>query len=87
MHRNLPGCVLWLRAGPVGARFITTKTLADYEWKVSQVQTNILHYSTSWDDIWFIFGLILPDDYSGGTTTPCQQTAESVISTFSIGNE
>jgi dipeptidyl aminopeptidase/acylaminoacyl peptidase len=87
VHRDLPGCVLWLQAGPVGARLVTTTTLADYEWKVSQVQSNVLHYSTSWSDIWFIFGLTLPGDYSEGTITPCQQAAEGVISTFSIVNE
>ena len=84
MHRSLSGCSVWLRAGPVGAAAISTVSLAEYDWTISQIQPNILMYLTLTDDIAFIFGLILPDAYSVKTRSPCQQAAEEVIKTFKI---
>jgi hypothetical protein len=84
IHRNISQCVVWLGAGPVGAQLITTTKIAGYEWAISRVQPNIVDYSTPLDDIFFIFGLILPDKYTETVKSPCQQSMEDVLQTFKV---
>jgi len=38
LHRELPGCVLWLRAGPVGMMTIASSSLAGLDWTIGLVQ-------------------------------------------------
>lgn len=82
LHQALPGCSLWLRAGPAGATAVANASLAGYEWTIGQVQPAILLYSVQQDDVAFIFGLMLPEAYSAGAMSQCQEAAEAVISSF-----
>lgn len=84
IHRSISGCTVRLSAGPVGDERLSTTKIADYEWTVSRVQPNILNYSTPLDDIAFIFGLILPDNYTGTVKSPCEQSLEDVLQTFRV---
>jgi hypothetical protein len=83
-HRSLPGCAIWLRAGPVGATEVATVWRAEREWTLSQVQSNIIQYSSPQGDIGWIFGVLLPDAWSGLGNSACQDAAEQVIDTFSV---
>ena len=83
-HRSLPGCAVWLRAGPVGATPVATVWLAEREWTISQVQSNIIQYSSPQGDIAWIFGVLLPEAYSGRGNSNCQDAAEQVIDTFKV---
>lgn len=84
IHRTLPGCSIWLRAGPVGAPVVSQASLAGAEWTIGQVQPNILLYSLPQGDIEFIFGLFLPEPYVEGSKSLCQEAAERVIETFQV---
>jgi hypothetical protein len=84
IHRNIPKCTVWLGAGPVGDQPLSTTKIAEYEWTISRVQPNIVDYSTPLDDIFFIFGLILPDTYTETVRSPCQQSMEDVLQTFKV---
>ena len=83
-HRLLPGCAVWLRAGPVGAAPMGMVWLAEREWSISQVQSNIIQYSSAQGDIAWIFGVLLPEAYSGRGNSNCQDAAEQVIDTFKV---
>jgi hypothetical protein len=83
-HRNEPGCTIWLRAGPVGATEAATVWLAERAWTLSQVQSHIIQYSAPEGDISWIFGVLLPEEYSGMGNSSCQDAAERVIDTFTI---
>lgn len=83
-HRSLPGCAIWLRAGPVGATEVATVWRAEREWTLSQVQSNIIQYSSAQGDITWIFGVLLPEAWSGQGNSACQDAAEQVIDTFSV---
>ena len=83
-HSSLPGCAVWLRAGPVGATRRAMTWLAEREWTISQVQSNIIQYSSAQGDITWIFGLLLPEAYSGRGNSNCQDAAEQVIDTFKV---
>jgi hypothetical protein len=45
-HRSLPGCAIWLRAGPVDATPVADVWLAERAWTIAQVQPNIIQYSS-----------------------------------------
>jgi hypothetical protein len=83
-HRSLPGCAVWLRAGPAGATQMAMAWLAEREWTISQVQSNIIQYSSAQGDIAWIFGVLLPEAYSGRGNSNCQDAAEQVIDTFKV---
>ena len=83
-HRNIAQCSVWLTAGPMGAQPIATAQLAGYDWTIFQVQPDIIMYSIPWEDISFIFGLILPESYTPDVKSPCQQALEDVMQTFQI---
>ncbi len=83
-HRSLPGCAVWLRAGPVGATQMAMTWKAEREWTLSQVQSNIIQYSSAQGDITWIFGVLLPEAYSGRGNSNCQDAAEQVIDTFKV---
>ena len=83
-HRSLSGCAVWLRAGPVGATPVATVWRAGREWTIAQVQPNIIQYSSSQGDINWIFGVLLPETYSGRGNSNCQDAAEQVIDTFRV---
>jgi hypothetical protein len=83
-HSSLPGCTIWLRAGPVGATQRAMTWKAEREWTISQVQSNIIQYSSPQGDIAWIFGLLLPEAYSGRGNSNCQDAAEQVIDTFKV---
>jgi len=83
-HTSMPGCAIWLRAGPVAATPVATVWLAEREWTIAQVQPNIIQYSSSQGDISWIFGVLLPETYSGRGNSNCQDAAEAVIQTFQI---
>jgi hypothetical protein len=84
IHRSIPKCTVWLSAGPVGDQPLSTTKIAGYEWTISRVQPNIVDYSTPLDDIFLIFGLILPDKYTENVKSPCQQSMEDVLQTFKV---
>ena len=83
-HRNIAQCSVWLTAGPMGAQPVATAQLAGYDWTIFQVQPDIIMYSIPWEDISFIFGLILPESYTPDVKSPCQQALEDVMQTFQI---
>jgi hypothetical protein len=83
-HRSLPGCAIWLRAGPVGATQMAMVWLAEREWVLSQVQSNAIQYSSTQGDISWIFGVQLHEAYSGMGNSSCQDAAEQVIDTFTV---
>ena len=83
-HRSLPGCAVWLRAGPVDATQMAMAWRAEREWTISQVQSNIIQYSSAQGDITWIFGVLLPEAYSGRGNSNCQDAAEQVIDTFKV---
>ena len=83
-HRSLGGCTIWLRAGPVGAPEMAQVWLAGRGWTLSQVQSNIVQYSAPQGDISWIFGVLLPEPYSGMGNSSCQDAAEQVIDTFTV---
>jgi hypothetical protein len=83
-HRSLPGCVIWLRAGPAGATQVATVWRAEREWTLSQVQSNVIQYSSPQGDIDWIFGVLLPEAWSGLGNSACQDAAEQVIDTFTV---
>lgn len=83
-HRGNPQCSVWLQAGPMGAQPISTARIAEYDWTIFQVQPDIIMYSMPWDDISFIFGLILPEPYAPDVKSPCQQALEDVMQTFQV---
>jgi hypothetical protein len=83
-HRSLPGCTIWLRAGPGDATQVATVWRAEREWTLSQVQSNIIQYSSPQGDIGWIFGVLLPEAWSGRGNSACQDAAEQVIDTFSV---
>ena len=58
--------------------------LAEREWTISQVQSNIIQYSSAQGDITWIFGVLLPEAYSGRGNSNCQDAAEQVIDTFKV---
>ena len=81
-HQDIEECVLWLKSGGIGALFIDTVDLGDVEWRVFQVDTQMVNYSVQWQDIAFIFGLTMPEPYSIDEDSPCKKAAEEVIATF-----
>ncbi len=81
-HRLDPGCILWLRAGPVAANEVATVWLAKRAWTLSQVQSQVILYSAPEGDIGWNFGVLLPEVYSGMGNSSCQDAAERVIDTF-----
>ncbi len=83
-HTSMPGCAIWLRAGPVGAKRVATVWRAEREWTLYQVQPNLIGYSSPQDDITWIFGVLLPETYSGQGNSNCQDAAEQVIDTFKV---
>ena len=83
-HTSLPGCAVWLRAGPVDATQMAMTWKAEREWTISQVQSNIIRYSSAQGDISWIFGVLLPEAYSGRGNSNCQDAAEQVIDTFKV---
>lgn len=83
-HTSMPGCAVWLRAGPVGATPVASVWLAEREWTIAQVQPNIIQYSSPQGDISWIFGVLLPETYSGQGNSNCQDAAEQVIDTFKV---
>jgi hypothetical protein len=83
-HRSLPGCVIWLRAGPVDATEVATVWRAERAWTLSQVESNVIQYSSPQGDIGWIFGVLLPEAWSGLGNSACQDAAEQVIDTFSV---
>ena len=83
-HRLLPGCAVWLRAGPVGATQRAMTWKAEREWTISQVQSTIIQYSSAQGDITWIVGVLLPEAYSGRGNSNCQDAAEQVIDTFKV---
>ena len=83
-HSSLPGCAIWLRAGPVGATQMATVWLAERAWTIWQVQSNVIQYSSPQGDIAWIFGVLLPEAYSGRGNSNCQDAAEQVIDTFKV---
>jgi hypothetical protein len=87
IHRDIPGCFLLLRAGPLGAPLVSTTSLAGYEWEIFLTRPQLLMYSATYSDIAFIFGLFLPDPFSEEVKSPCQQAAEDVFNTFEIVNQ
>jgi hypothetical protein len=83
-HTAMPGCAVWLRAGPVGATPVATVWRAERAWTIAQVQPDIILYSSPQDDITWIFGVMLPETYSGRGNSSCQDAAEQVIDTFRV---
>ena len=83
-HTSLPGCAIWLRAGPVDATPAATVWLAESAWTIAQAQENVIQYSLPQDDINWIFGVLLPETYSGRGNSNCQDAAEQVIDTFKV---
>lgn len=83
-HRSLPGCAIWLRAGPVDATEVATLWRAEREWTLSLVQPTILQYATGQDDTGWIFGVLLSEAWSGLGNSNCQDAAEQVIDTFTV---
>jgi hypothetical protein len=83
-QRNIPGCSMWLQAGPVGDQLLSTRNLAEREWTISLVQPAILNYATRLKDIYFIIGVTLPEKYLATVESPCQQAAEDVLQTFKV---
>jgi hypothetical protein len=84
LHRDLPGCSIWLRAGPVDATPVASVWLAEREWTLAQVQPNMIQYTSPQGDIGWIFGVLLSETYSGQGNSNCQDAAEQVINTFQI---
>jgi hypothetical protein len=83
-HRSLPGCAIWLRAAAVDATEVATVWRAEREWTLSQVQSNVIQYSSPQGDIGWIFGVLLPEAWSGQGNSACQDAAEQVIDTFTV---
>jgi hypothetical protein len=83
-HTSMPGCAIWLRAGPLAATPVASVWLAERAWTIAQVQPDIIQYSAAQDDINWIFGLQLPETYSGRGNSNCQDAAERVIDTFQV---
>lgn len=83
-HRSLPGCTIWLRAGPVGGTETATVWLAERAWTISQVQSNAIQYTAPQDDVAWVFGVLLPEAYSGMGNSTCQDAAERVLDTFRV---
>jgi hypothetical protein len=69
---------------PDGRAALSTAQIAGYEWTIFLVQPDIVMYSIPWDDISFIFGLILPEPYVQDVKSPCQQALEDVMQTFQV---
>ncbi len=85
VHQSMPACRLRLTAGPLGTEPIATAYLANRQWIVSG--SRILHYSSQFENLAFIFEVVLPEDDSAAAKSPCQQAAETVIDTFTIVDE
>jgi hypothetical protein len=83
-HRSLPGCTIWLRAGPVDATEAATVWLAERAWTLAQVQSNVILYAAPEGDIGWIFAVLLPEAYSGRGNSDCQDAAQQVIDTFTV---
>lgn len=83
-HRSDPGCTIWLRAGAVGSTEVATVWLAERPWTIAQVQSHVILYWAPEGDIGWIFGVLLPEEYSGMGNSSCQDAAERVIDTFKI---
>ncbi|MFN8468474.1 MAG: hypothetical protein U0X20_23150 [Caldilineaceae bacterium] len=83
-HRSDPGCTIWLRAGAVGTTEVATVWLAERAWMIGQVQSHFILYWAPEGDIGWIFGVLLPEEYSGMGNSNCQDAAERVIDTFTI---
>ena len=83
-HRTDPGCTIWLRAGAVGTTEVATVWLAERAWTIGQVQSHVILYWAPEGDIGWIFGVLLPEEYSGMGNSSCQDAAERVIDTFKI---
>jgi hypothetical protein len=83
-HRLFDGCTIWLRAGPVDAKQVAMAWAADRAWSVSQVGPNIIQYVSPQDDFAWIFGILLPEPFTGRASSNCQDAAEQVIGTFKV---
>jgi hypothetical protein len=83
-HRAIAGCAIWLRAGPVGAQKMADVWLADRAWSLNLVQPKVIQYVSPQDDIAWIFGVMLNEEWSGRGNSMCQDAAELVIGTFKV---
>jgi hypothetical protein len=83
-HRTMIGCTIWLRAGPVDAKEVAQVWLADRAWSLSQVQSNVIQYVAPQDGFAWIFGVLLPEPFTGMANSNCQDAAELVIGTFKV---
>jgi len=87
-HHDIEGCTLWLQAGPSEASPVSTVKPGGYEWKIFyQSHPRSLIYSTPWEDVAFIFRLMLPEPAPKEAKSPCQQAAEDVLMTFSVQDD
>jgi hypothetical protein len=84
LHNTIENCYLRLEAGPMGAPYVASTSLAGRDWTILQIQPQILQYFFTIDDISFIFNLVLPEEYSPTIKSVCQAQAEEVINTFRI---
>lgn len=84
VNNAMADCNLRLQAGPLGALSVASVSLAGRAWTISQVQPNILLYWFRFEDIGFMFGLVLPEAYSPTSKGACQAQAEEIIDTFQI---
>lgn len=84
IHQEIPNCRLVLDAGPIGAQQFATVQLAGREWSVATVQKSSLLYGTPYQNIAFIFGVRLPEEFSPTSKSRCQIEAEMVIDTFTV---
>jgi len=84
VNNSIDDCYLRLQAGPIGAQSLAPVLLAGREWTISQIQPKIVQYFFRIEDIGFILGLVLPEEYSPTIKGICQTQAEEVIDTFQI---
>ncbi len=83
-HREMDGCAIWLRAGPVDAKQVGTVWLAERAWSVAQVQPKVIEYVSPQEDFAWIFGVLLSEEFTGRANSNCQDAAEQVIGTFRV---
>lgn len=83
-HRMLQGCTLWLRAGPVDGTEVATVWRAERAWSVVQVQPKIIQYVSPQEDFAWIFGLLMPEEFTGRASSTCEDAAGQVIDTFRV---
>jgi hypothetical protein len=84
VHRHITDCYLQLDAGGTGAEFVTYRELADLEWSIYLINKKLLGYVVNIDNVYFLFDVGLPDEFSTIDITACQQDAEEVLDTFVV---